>query len=135
MENIEKKKGDDVGILKCISRISSIRMAPWPHVGRQLQRNITSGYVYAIEELGSNMVFIGWGGRTPLKETLVRLQKGNPRQLRIMNVLQRSNVYDANELCKFIHRGLFLENIQGNWFDIEHSKIQNMFGSIDKITQ
>lgn len=116
-----------------IQTIKSIQLGPWPHIGRQLHRQYASGYVYAIEELGSNMVFIGWCGTTPLKETLRMLQKGNPRQLRVLKIMRRSNVYDAHEIYKFIHNGIFLENVRGNWFEIEHYKIHILFKSIDSL--
>jgi hypothetical protein len=131
VENSKCSVGDSVPAY--IAQISSIRMGAWPHVGRQLHRDIYNGYVYAIGERGTNMVFIGWGGRTPLKETLSVLQKGNPRILHVLYVLQRSNVYNANDICNTVRSGFCIDNVRNGWFDIEHDRILSVFSSIDRI--
>jgi hypothetical protein len=134
MDIVEKKKAPgDEHLPPYISHIASIKMCTWPHIGRRLESNISNGYVYAIEELGTTMVFIGWGSRVSLKEKVVRLQNGNPRRLRILCVMQRSNVYDANEICSFIRRGIYAHSVRGDWFDIEQNNVLSIFKAVDKL--
>jgi hypothetical protein len=134
--NISEQKKDCTAMAAIppyIAHIRSIRMRSRPHVEKRLQKNVARGYVYAIEEHGSNMIFIGYGGRTNVRETLTRLQRGNPRQLHVLDTLQRANIYDANEICSFMCRALYLHKVRGNWFDISNDKMRKLFSSIDKI--
>jgi hypothetical protein len=115
--------------------IGRIVRYPWPHVGRVLQKDTPKGYVYAIRESGSNMVFIGWGGRTPMKETLARLQKGNPRPMSVLKMLLRYNVHDALCVCKLIYAGLIMYRIRGNWYNADHKNVIMMFDAIDPLNE
>ena len=113
-----------------IAEIGEVERCQWPNE-KQLERQVRNGYVYAINECDTNMIFISWESRIPIRMVLARLQKGNPRQLKVLRVLIRSNMFDAQEICKVIHRGLILNNIKGDWFDVSQDSIVNMFNSID----
>lgn len=122
----------DYKMARYLVDIKNMIRYPWPHVGRDLRtHNIPRGYVYAIMETGSNMIFINWGGRTTLKEIMIRLQRGNPRQLKVLAVLLRDNVHDANAICKLICDGLVMYKVRDNWYDVEHRGVINIFNSID----
>lgn len=127
----EIKKGCEMP--EYITDIGRIVRYPWPHVGREIVKSIPKGYVYAIRESGSNMVFIGWGGKTTMRETIVHLQKGNPRPLTLLKMLLRYNIHDANIVCKTLCMGLSLYHTRGNWYDVDQKTILRIFNSIDPL--
>lgn len=95
------------------------------------------GYVFAIHELGSNYVSIGYGGKSHLTSMLRRLQIGNPHKLEVIATLQRYSLDDARELCSLINSGMIMYQTSNKlWFSIDdcHRRVMSMFAKIDRCT-
>lgn len=100
-----------------------------------LETVIPRGYVFAIHELESNYVSIGYGGKSHLTSTLRRLQIGNPHKLEVIGILQRYSFDDARELCTLINSGLIMYQTTNKlWFSVDdcNRRVTNMFARIDR---
>lgn len=126
--------------LPYLEELKAVRLPPVVHVGRAIGRGqMCRGYVYAITDsepggAGPCRVYINWASATKMREVLLRLQVGNPAQLRVIAVLQREHRDDAKLICDMIFGGLMLRLIRGNWFEVEsEQKMIASFGRIDRL--
>ena len=119
---------------KVLRQIDSMQLLPRPSTTREAV--VARGYVFVINEVDSDFVTIGHGGRNALASTLRTLQLGNPRQLEIVAVLQRASFDDARELCSVITRGMMMYKMRGKqWYTTDNccNKMSAMFARIDRI--
>lgn len=119
---------------RVLKQIETMELKQYIH--RDLERQHSRGCVFAIGEIGSDLVTIGCVSKTPIVNVLRRMQISNPRPLKIVSLLKRYSFDDARELYLLIKSGVTIYQCANpSWFTMEncHAKITGMFALIDKI--
>ena len=82
-------------------------------------------------EIGSNVYFISDGENIKIgkannpEKRLAQLQTGNPRALRLLNVIKCETENDAFELESFLHTILQSTHLNGEWFHLPIERLDN----------
>ncbi len=136
---IDPQEAHRAAFAACLADIDGLQLIP--RANYDLRRSPPRGYVFAVREVGTNLLYVSWSGSTPIKAVMLRLQLANAHALELMTVKRRDNVHDARTIAEYITNGLTLMRVRPGaaWFDVPDDaggpqKIERMFASIDALS-
>lgn len=92
-----------------------------------------NGYVYIIEQVGSNFCKVGVSDRPA--ERIVSLQRKNPNRIAIRYILEPAGTVGAYALEALIHSHLAGARLDGEWFKMDARQVmRTIYGEIGIMT-